>query len=134
MSRQLLRWLPALVIAATVLYTISVYSTLPAQMPTHWGVSGRPSGWSPRELGAWLLPGMMLFIWASSRVIPKKLGMAFDLIITAIVTFEAVIQFVMLNVALGHAVDINKVVSVGLVALFAVLGLALPFSYYWRQR
>ena len=113
--------MPALIIAATVLYTISVYPSLPAQMPTHWGASGRPSGWSPRELGAWLGPGMMAFLWITSRVIPRRLGVAPDIIVAAIVTFESVIQFVVLNAAQGHAVDINRVVYIGVSALFIVL-------------
>jgi uncharacterized membrane protein len=126
MGRPLLRWLPAIVIAATVLYTISVYPTLPARMPTHWGINGQPNGWSPREFGAWLLPAMMAFLWLLFFILPKSI--VYDLIVTAVLTFQAVIQYVILNVAQGRSVDLNTVVYVGLGALFAVLGLAMPFT------
>ena len=137
MGRPLLRWLPALVIAATVLYTMSVYPTLPERMPTHWGINGQPNGWSPREFGAWLLPGMMVFVWLLFLVLPnfdpkklnyEKFGVVYDLVVTAIVSFEALIQYAMLGVALGHAVDVNTVAYAGLGALFCILGLAMPFT------
>ena len=137
MERQLLRSLPALVLAATVLYTFSVYPELPARMPTHWGINGQPNGWSPREFGAWLLPGMMVFLWGVFLALPSidpkranydKFGIAYHISALAIVTFEGIVQWAMLNVALGHAVDLNTIVYVGLGAMFAILGMALTFA------
>lgn len=137
MGRQLLRWLPAIVIAATVLYTISVYPTLPARIPTHWGINGQPNGWSSREFGAWLLPGIMVFLWIVFRVVPKidpkqsnyeKFGIVYDLAVTAILLFQAVVQYMILSVGQGRAVDINTVIYVGLGALFVILGAAMPYT------
>jgi uncharacterized membrane protein len=93
MERRLPRLLPLFVLVAAVLYTISVYPELPARMPTYWGINGQPNGWSPREFGAWLLPGVMAILWALSAVLPR--------------------------------IDPR-----GLGALFALLGVAMP----WRQR
>ena len=116
-----MRSLPALPLAATILYTISVYASLPARMATHWGIDGQANGWAPREIGAWLLPGMMFFIWVLCTAIPKIPS----LIATAILTFEGVIQWAMLSVALGHPVNITTVAYVGVGALFALVGFAL---------
>jgi immunity protein, SdpI family len=135
MERQLLRSLPAFVLAATVLYTLSVYPELPARMATHWGINGQPNGWSPREIGAWILPVIMAFIWGVSIVIPlldpsgvnaAKFGTMYSLVITAIVAFQGVVQWAMLSVALGHPLNINTVVYVSLGGLFALLGLGVP--------
>lgn len=144
MGRQILRWLPGLVVVGTVLYTMSVYASLPAVMPTHWGIDGRPNGWAGREFGAWLLPAIMVFVWGLFRLLPKidpkkanyeKFGVVYDLTITTIVTFEALVQWAILNVALGHRVDLNTVVYVGLGAMFVILGFALPAATtYWRRR
>src|SRR5579862_4405481 len=131
MGRPLLRWLPAIIIAATVTYTFSVYPTLPERMPTHWGVNGQPNGWSSREIGAWILPALMAFLWLVCLILPKidpkkaNYAVVYDLIVTAIVSFQAVIQYAMLSVARGHAVDINTVAYVGLGALFVILGAAM---------
>jgi uncharacterized membrane protein len=135
MGRQILRWLPGLVVVGIVLYTMSVYAALPVRMATHWGIDGRPNGWAGREVGAWLLPAIMAFMWGLFRLLPKidskkanydKFGVAYDLTIAAILTFEALIQWAMLNIALGHPVDLNTIVYLGLGALFVILGLALP--------
>lgn len=135
MGRQILRWLPVLVVIGTVMYTMSVYASLPAMMPTHWGIDGRPNGWASREFGAWLLPALMVFVAGLFRILPTidpkkenyaKFGIAYDLTAAAIVTFEGVVQWAMLNVALGHAVDLNTIVYVGLGAMFVILGFALP--------
>jgi uncharacterized membrane protein len=135
MGRQILRWLPGLVVVVTVLYTMSVYAALPALMPTHWSIDGRPNGWAGREFGAWLLPAIMAFMWGLFRVLPKidpkkanydKFGIAYDLAVATILTFEAVVQWAILNVALGHGVDLNTIVYVGLGAMFVILGFALP--------
>ena len=137
MERHLLRSLPALVLAATVLYTISVYPELPARMPTHFGINGQPNGWSSREFGAWILPAVMALLWALSAVLPmidprkanyEKFGVTYHLAITAIIAFQGVIQWAVLNVALGRPVNINTVIYVSLGALFAVLGVAMPFT------
>ncbi len=137
MERQLLRWFPLFVLLATVLYTVSVYPELPARMPTHWGLSGQPNGWSPREFGAWLLPGVMAILWGLSVVLPRidprgpnseKFGMGYLCAITAILASQGVIQWAMLNVALGHPVAINTVIYVALGVLFALLGVAIPLS------
>jgi uncharacterized membrane protein len=136
MDRKILRWLPEIVLAATLAYTLSVYASLPARMATHWGINGQPNGWSPRAFGAWLLPGMMVLTRLVFATLPRidprkanyeKFGVVYDLLVTAILTFMAVIQVAMLNVAQGHAVDINTVVYVSLGALFAAMGLAMPF-------
>jgi uncharacterized membrane protein len=139
MRRPLLRSLPAFVIAVLAVYTYSVYATLPAQIATHWGANGQPNGWSSREFGAWFLPGMMVVLWIFFRVLPEvdtrkasydKFGLAYELATTCVLTFMAVIQYVMLSVAQGRAVDINTVVYFGIGSLFVILGAAI----YWRQR
>jgi uncharacterized membrane protein len=137
MERQLLRSLPAFVLAATVLYTISVYPDLPARVPTHFGINSQPSGWSAREFGAWLLPGVMALLWGLSVMLPKidprgpnseKFGFGYHFAITAILASQGVIQWAMLNVALGHPVAIYTVIYVALGVLFALLGVAIPLS------
>ena len=135
MGRPLLRWLPPCIVAATVLYTMSVYSSLPERMATHWGINGQPNGWSPRAFGAWLLPGIMVVMWIFFAILPMldpqklssgKTRAVFDLLATAILAFQASVQYVMLGIALGHAIDINTVVYVGMGLLFGTIGLAIP--------
>jgi uncharacterized membrane protein len=137
MGRQILRWIPGLVVAATILYTLSVYPDLPARMPTHWGVNGQPTGWSPRAFGAWFVPGMMILMWGLFLILPSidpkranydKFGVAYQASTLTIVAFQGIVQWAMLNVAIGRPVDLNTVIYVGLGAMFAILGTALSFA------
>lgn len=57
----------ALVVAGTVVYTVAVYRHLPAVLPTHFDLHGRADGFSSRSVGAWLLPGSAVALWALLR-------------------------------------------------------------------
>jgi uncharacterized membrane protein len=56
-----------LVLAGTVALTLALYDALPARIPTHFGLSGHADGWTRRDVGAWLLPGIALVVWAVLR-------------------------------------------------------------------
>src|SRR5581483_2108149 len=132
MDRPRLRWLPPIIVVVTVIYTISVYPSLPERMVTHWGIDGRPNCLSSREVGTWILPGIMAFMSLTFLALPsldpkqstKKFGFAYDLIVTAIQAFQAVVQYAMLNIARGRAIDMNNVVYVSLGVLLCVTALA----------
>lgn len=61
---------PLLVIAAFVVSAVA-YPHLPAMVPTHWGLSGQPDGYSSRLHGALLLPAVMLIVWLVLIIAPK---------------------------------------------------------------
>jgi uncharacterized membrane protein len=54
-------------IAVAVLVTVSVYSQLPARVPTHFNVHGRPDGWMPRGVGVSVSPAIAAFLWLLLR-------------------------------------------------------------------
>ncbi len=81
MSRWI--WLSLLLTLAAVAATASVFGPwfqqLPARVPVHWDLQGRPDGFVDRD-GAWpffcLVPGIMLMVllltWALPLVSPQK--------------------------------------------------------------
>jgi hypothetical protein len=76
MDSKLYRALTAvlwLALPLTGLLYWSVWSQLPARMATHFGVSGQPNGWMPRETSLIFSLGLtflmlMTFTWALTRV------------------------------------------------------------------
>lgn len=70
--RQNNSWLrlPVLVLLGTVVWTGWMYERLPQVMVTHWGLFGDPNGWMDKLTGAWLLPLIMMFLWALWEVMP----------------------------------------------------------------
>lgn len=59
-----------LIVAAFAVSAVA-FPHLPAQVPTHWDLSGHANGFSGRVVGAFLLPVIMLGIWAFLSVIPR---------------------------------------------------------------
>lgn len=59
-----------LIVAAFAVSAVA-FPQLPAQVPTHWDLSGHANGFSGRAVGAFLLPVIMLGIWAFLSVVPR---------------------------------------------------------------
>lgn len=59
-----------LIVAAFAVSAVA-FPHLPAQVPTHWDLSGHANGFSGRVVGAFLLPVIMLGIWAFLSVVPR---------------------------------------------------------------
>jgi uncharacterized membrane protein len=131
------KWIPLLIVLAAVVASAVVYPRLPESVVTHWDFSGRPNGWSSRFWGAWLMPIFLVAIWAFMRVLPaidprgsnyaKFLG-AFEGMIIAIMLFMFCLHIIVLRAALGHPVDMNRVLPIAMGALFVVLGMLLPHA------
>ncbi|MBK8725158.1 MAG: DUF1648 domain-containing protein [Holophagaceae bacterium] len=40
-----------------------LWPDLPDPLPTHWGLRGRPDGWTSKAVVPWLMFGLPLFVW-----------------------------------------------------------------------
>jgi uncharacterized membrane protein len=129
------KWIPLLIIIAAVVISAVVYPRLPASVPTHWDASGHVNGWSSRLWGAWLMPFFLVLIWGCMRVLPSidprganypKFEGAFEGIIIAVMLFLLGLHIIVLRAALGHAVAMERVMPVGIGALFIIVGILLP--------
>lgn len=129
------RWLAPALVAVAWVFSLAVYERLPAQVPTHWGLDGEVDGWSPRALGAFLLPAVgtltVLLLHAVPRIDPRGDNVArfrpeFYLVINLVAAFLLLVHVAALGVALGWAVDVTAVIAVGLGGLLAAIGNYLP--------
>jgi uncharacterized membrane protein len=129
------KWIPFLIVAASVLASAIVYPKLPTTIPTHWDMLGRPNGWSSRVWGAWVMPIFLLATWVLFLVLPRidprgsnyaKFGDAFEAIIDSIMLFILGLHLLILRAALGYPVAIERVVPFGIGVLLVVIGNLLP--------
>jgi uncharacterized membrane protein len=129
------KWIPLLIIIAAVIASAVVYPRLPESIPTHWDFSGRVNGWSSRFWGAWLMPIFIAAAWAFMRILPAidprgsnyaKFGGAFEGLIIAVMLFLLCLHIIVLRSALGHPVDMNRVLPIAMGMLFIVIGALLP--------
>ena len=65
------RWFAPLLIVASVLFSVAMYSRLPARMPVHWNLHGEVDRYGSPLEGAFFFPAMMLLLWGFMRLLPR---------------------------------------------------------------
>ncbi len=119
--------------AVSILIALIVYPHLPDPMPTHWGLEGKPNGWSPRWFGAALIPGMIILFAILfpilERIDPKRNQYAlfrkpYAAIQIALAAFFVYIESLMFYAAMvpAHNDIIGPGITVAMGVLFIILG------------
>ncbi len=125
------RWFAPLCIVAMVVFGVSVYNQLPAQLPMHWGLNGEVDRTGSRLEGVLFLPllsvGMLILLRVLPRIDPRRASYrafqgTFHLFINIVILFMAALYVVTLGIALGWDISVPQVVGVGVGLLLAVLG------------
>jgi uncharacterized membrane protein len=117
--------------------TVLLYDRLPDPLPTHFDLDGRPNGWMPRAVGAWLLPGIELLVVALLRFGGHLLARGWRerlnaspvrmlALVTALMLTS--VHVVVLRASLSPLPNLGNAIWVLLGALFVVLGILLPCS------
>ncbi len=129
------KWIPAALILAALAASVLYYPHLPEQMPTHWGLSGEPNGWSSRLWGAWMLPFLMAIIWVIMRAVPHldpkhanyaNFAGVYETLIVATLVFMLGAHLLILAAAMGQVLDMGRFVMAGIGAFLIVIGVILP--------
>ena len=130
------KMLPAFAITLALLaFSLWALPQLPDKVATHWGLDGRPDGWSSARFGALLLPGIMILMSALFAALPNIdplrknyafHGSVYFLLANVIVAFMGVVHLLVLGSALGWPVDMRRVLPVLIGALFVFIGRLLP--------
>lgn len=128
-------WFGPILIAAGAIFTAWAFPQLPDQIPTHWGVGGRPDAWGDKWPSAFVPQGIALASWllfaALPRVGPRRQNLerftsTYWLLANTMLLFFLLLTVVMLGSALGWPIDVSQVLLVAIGILVAVLGNYLP--------
>lgn len=97
-----------------------------AMLPTHWGASGEPDMFLPRNQ-ALLMPilvtaGVWLVYFTSARMGRRRNG----LLLTAVTAIFLLLEVLTVLIGVGVAVNMVQTIALGLGLLLVVLGNALP--------
>jgi uncharacterized membrane protein len=123
------------VLAATFVLTALVYDRLPDPMPTHFDLAGRPNGWMPRPLGAWLLPVLSPLVAAlirfGGRLMPSGWRERLEASPLRTVTLMSAalmagLHVLVLQASLSPSHTLGGAIWVLLGGMFIALGLVLP--------
>jgi uncharacterized membrane protein len=129
------KWLPAVLILATLAFSIAVYRRLPEQMVIHWNASGEPDGYGSRAFGAFLLPAVLVGLWGLLVALPKvdprsanieKFRDTYDIFVIAVVALLSVLHVGVVGSALGWPIPVGRLAPVSIGGLFLFLGTLLP--------
>ncbi len=121
--------MPVAALAVAVVYTLSVYPSLPARVPMKWGLDGQPTRWASREFGAWFLPVVTALIFVSMQIAvrldPRRANdprarESVEIVAFGTVTFMSIIQVAAMRAALGLASHMIAIVFIGLAVLVAL--------------
>ena len=127
--RRMLPGLIALVVATG--FGLWAQGRLPAEVISHWGLDGRPDGWSARSTIVFLIPlagfAVALLFTLFPRIDPRRAnyelhaGTYWTLANATLIAFAAM-HVMVIGINLGWPVSINRVMGIGVGALFILIG------------
>lgn len=133
MKREPIRphWFIWVIVAASFLASILLYSKLPQQMPVHWNAAGEIDRYGSRFEGAFLIPLLnagilLLLIWLPvidpRRKSYEKFENFYKIIQWTMAVFFTGVHVLILFSALGYQISIGFFVKLGIGILFMILG------------
>jgi len=120
-----------LAITAATGFSLWAYPHLPAQVATHFNLQGEPNGWSSRLMAVALVPVIGIFMAFMFTFLPRidpkkanyaKFGTTWWTVANAALILLALVHVAMLGKALGWAVDISRIVGLGVGGMFILIG------------
>jgi uncharacterized membrane protein len=129
------RWIGPVLIGLMIAFALAVYGRLPEQVPTHFGLSGEPDGWTPRFPGAFLMPllaaGVYLLLIVLRRIDPRganyrRFEETWWVFLNVIALLMTALHVLSLGFAIGWPIDMARAVTVTVGLLFVGLGNYMP--------
>ncbi|WP_125704109.1 DUF1648 domain-containing protein [Lacticaseibacillus daqingensis] len=130
------------VILAPTLYGVAVYAQLPARIAVHWGLNNQPDGWLPRPGAVFGLPLLMVVFQLIVVLAPRDTAKAprFERVTHWLMpVLTVVLYLVTIQIALGTAIDVWRVATLLIGAMFLAMGNYLPtvpadYGAHWPKR
>ena len=123
------------VVVLAVILAFSVYSILPASVPTHWNADGVADGWGDSWEGAFIFPIMMAAILLLFVVIPKLIVFEknfkdfekqYWILAFVIQMFFFLFYIMTLLPNFGYEFNFSQILVLPMAMLFISIGILLP--------
>jgi uncharacterized membrane protein len=120
-----------LMIAASAGLSAALYDNLPDPVPTHWSLSGKPDGFTPKPWGAFAMPLAMAGVYLVLLVLPKvsprgfrmdRFAETWETVRGLVMLFLFVISLVALLAGAGAPLPMDRAMLVPMGLLLALLG------------
>lgn len=125
-KKELIIWV---ILIVPFIFSVYYWDNVPQQMITHWGIDGKPNGWSNKNVGLFGMPMlsvvMYLLFLVYPKIDPKKrnfelFGNAYYVIRLSIAAFIGILSVIVLYVNMGCQINIGKTV-ITMVSLLMLL-------------
>ena len=125
------------IIVVSILLGVLAYPYMPAQMATHWGISGEVNGYLPKAWGMTIMPSLIAVLGILFFVIPRldplganieKFRRHYNGLIILILLFLLVLQAQMILWGLGVHINPLILMPILLGPLFYYIGVMLAHS------
>lgn len=125
----------AILTVASFIIGFCVYSLLPAQIASHWGVNGEVNGFMPKFWGVFLMPLIMFFLSFLLFWLPKIDPLQgnvvifrryYNSVIVGIIFFLFYVHLLTIAWNIGFRFDMGKMIVPPIALLWYMLGVALP--------
>jgi uncharacterized membrane protein len=119
------------VLIVPFIYLAFIWSRIPEQIPTHWGIDGKPNDYSNKYFGSLLIPCMNIalyfFLLFIPRIDPRAKNYdlfkgAYFAIRMAIIGFLCLTYFLTMEASLNKNIDPVKWIPAGVCLLIAIMG------------
>lgn len=131
-NKKFLLWTSVLTLLP-ILVGLVLWNRLPAEMPTHWSLSGGPNGWSGKGFTVFGLPAVMLALhWllvGATYLDRRNVGHNEKLMKVILLIFPVLSNMMMTllyNIVLGLELNITRVMMPLLGLMFIAMGNYLP--------
>ncbi|MFP3949903.1 MAG: SdpI family protein [Candidatus Micrarchaeia archaeon] len=127
-----MHWTILLFLLGSVGISAYYYDAVPDQMATHWNAEGEPDGYMDKEIGLFLMPGIMVVVLGFVYLIPyidplrkniEKFRKHYEGFIFIIAFFFAYIHAMSIAWNLGYSFDITRATLPVLGIVFLYLGI-----------
>ena len=128
-------WFLLLILLGLLVAAVIVYPQLPERVPIHWNIKGEIDGYGSRFTGAFAIPLLTTGIYIGMLLLPlvdprranyARFSTAYRAVRAGLVFFMTLLYGVTTAVALGHGINVSRVVIIALGVLFIVIGSFLP--------
>lgn len=133
-------WPQLILLAVPFLVLVPLWDKFPPRVAIHWGINGQPNGWADKEWGLLLIPLINIgvaFLFSFRVLFDQRmksygpetkasLGRVLKILRLAMSIFMTAMALLIDAVAFGWKLDVLRLVTLGTLALFAVLGNYLP--------
>lgn len=122
-------WIWAIMVLP-IAYLYYVWPTLPETVPTHFGIDGKPNGWSSKTSFMYMVPGLVVGMYVLFTIIPlidpkgrlNGMGGKYFLLKLLLMLFMSGLSFFIIQSALSTTIMSEKILMMGVGALFVFLG------------